>query len=360
MGYVLPALPLERLLGPLVAAETALARLDQRLATSEIQQGWTVRTDFADACAAIWLEGDLVHLEDVVLNDAEMDARAPTHTVARASLILQTRRRVRAAHAGWAVSSAGIRLLAGGQGLDDQADGGAQASNVGQGMETPTSDFDAQLADMDRALQKAQTALIEPAVAPPIRRIQPLYDEDWDEQERLGDWRSVLHQTQSLPPMLAAAVLWDAWHVIEPLQRRWWLGAYLIADVLRSRGAARYHLPAVHSWLKFAPFERRRAANTMVRILAFLDAATAASDQGRKDHDGWLLARMMLQRKLVGRRSDSRLGALIDLVIERPLVSSGVICRELKITPRAALTMIEELGLREITGRKMYRAWAVL
>lgn len=33
----------------------------------------------ADACASLWIDGELVHLEDVVLHDATKDIRAPTH-----------------------------------------------------------------------------------------------------------------------------------------------------------------------------------------------------------------------------------------------------------------------------------------
>ncbi|MGE6744026.1 DUF1612 domain-containing protein [Allorhizobium pseudoryzae] len=37
-------------------------------------------------------------------------------------------------------------------------------------------------------------------------------------------------------PTLAAAVLWDPWEHMEPLQCQHWLGQVLIADFLRSRG----------------------------------------------------------------------------------------------------------------------------
>lgn len=76
--------------------------------------------------------------------------------------------------------------------------------------EAAANDFDAQLAEMDRALVKAQTALVEPIGAAPARRVQSPYDEDSNEEERFAGWRSVLHQTPSLPPLLAAAILWDA------------------------------------------------------------------------------------------------------------------------------------------------------
>ena len=43
----------------------------------------------------------------------------------------------------------------------------------------------------------------------------------------------------------------------------------------------------------------------------------------------------------------------------KPLVSAGIIAKELGVTPRAALRIVEELGLREMTGRGRFRAWGV-
>jgi HTH DNA binding domain len=44
----------------------------------------------------------------------------------------------------------------------------------------------------------------------------------------------------------------------------------------------------------------------------------------------------------------------------RPIVNAALIACELKITPRAAQTLIAELNLRELTGRGRYRAWGIL
>ena len=82
---------------PLANAEDALARLDERLAKSPIREGWTERTHFADACAALWVEGLAVHVEDLVLHDAERDVRHPTHDLVRAHAALRARRRIAAA-----------------------------------------------------------------------------------------------------------------------------------------------------------------------------------------------------------------------------------------------------------------------
>ncbi len=66
---------------------------------------------FHDAAAALWLEGELVHLEDLVLHDAHMDIRAPTHELTRAHAVLRARRQILGAKAGWALSREGLLQL---------------------------------------------------------------------------------------------------------------------------------------------------------------------------------------------------------------------------------------------------------
>ena len=124
MAYVIPdPLPWTMLAGPLAAAEDALARLDERLGQSPIREGWVSRTHFLDACASSWLQGELAHLEDLVLHDAAMDQRAPTHELTRAHAVLRTRRRIAAAEAGWAVSASGLAALS----LGREGEGGSAA-----------------------------------------------------------------------------------------------------------------------------------------------------------------------------------------------------------------------------------------
>jgi hypothetical protein len=73
-----------------------------------------------------------------------------------------------------------------------------------------------------------------------------------------------------------------------------------------------------------------------------------------------VLARQVMERKLIGRRTSSKLPELIELVISRPLVHSGTAAKVLGVTPQAALKIIGELGLREMTGRGRFRAWGVI
>ena len=66
-------------------------------------------------------------------------------------------------------------------------------------------------------------------------------------------------------------------------------------------------------------------------------------------------ARRQLERKLVDQRRSCR--PLVDYVMSRPIVSAGMVAKELQVTPRAAQDLVSELGLREATGKRRYRAW---
>jgi hypothetical protein len=61
----------------------------------DMSGGYVVDIDtshFHDAVAAMWVEGELVHLEDLVFRDAEMDQRTATHELTLAHAIVRARR----------------------------------------------------------------------------------------------------------------------------------------------------------------------------------------------------------------------------------------------------------------------------
>lgn len=97
-----------------------------------------------------------------------------------------------------------------------------------------------------------------------------IWDPDWDEGGRLSEWKAVMQQAAAMPPTLGAAILWDAWEVLEPLQRQHWLGAQLVSSYLRARGKVVTHLFSLNFDLKFVPRERRRSRDRGVRLLAAL------------------------------------------------------------------------------------------
>ena len=72
MAYDVAKISMTALMRPAFDAGIALARLDERIACSPVGQGWIERSHFTDACASLWIDGELVHLEDLVLHDATL------------------------------------------------------------------------------------------------------------------------------------------------------------------------------------------------------------------------------------------------------------------------------------------------
>ncbi len=363
-------IPWEDIAPNLARAEDILGRLDERLSQSPIRDGFIARTHFADACGSLWLEGELVPLEDLVLHDLLMDIRTPTFELVRAHTVLRARRKIAGEAPDWALSAGGLDVLlrSSAPELDLQTDANGDAGFLGDesgAREAGEEDALAgTMAELDAVLARTEQVLAGGARSPEKvekgHRDPLIHEPDWDEQARLSDWRRAVDETQDLPPVLAAALALDAWQEIQPLHHKTWLGPLLAAALLRERKKTRAHLACLNVGLRQIAPEQRRARNGATRLLARIDAIAAAAEAGLKDHDRWVLARKSLELKLVGRRGHSRMGALIDLVMARPMVSAGMIARTIGVTPRAAQNMVEDLGLRELTGRTRYRAWGVV
>jgi hypothetical protein len=361
-GYkILDPMPWDRLAKPLAAAEDALARLDERLSKSPIREGFVARTHFSDACASLWLDGELVHLEDLVLHDALMDVRSPTAELVRAHVVLRARRKLAAAEPGWVLTPAGLESLRGRTSAAARDVAAEDRMGVDNDWEEGDAEWSKSLAAIDAAVARSEKVLAGEAIErrPPADRPSLVYDLDWDEDSRLAEWRRVVEDTKGLPPTLAAIIAADAWAEIEPLQNQSWLGRLLAADLLRGRGKTRSHLTTLCIGLKATPQQRRWMRQPAMRLEVALEALSASADDGLKEHDRLTLARARFERRLAGRRSNSGLPALLELMTATPIASAALIADRLGVSKRAATSLATEFGLREVTGRARYRAWAV-
>ena len=151
--------------------------------------------------------------------------------------VLRARRRIATQPSGWALSLDGVRSLLGqawpeglpgAQALPD-GDGGAietngRASEVKSDRAGEAAAIDqqdplaAEIAPINAALVRSEAVITDMRSASRRgeREKDPLvYDLDWDEDERLDEWRLVVAETEDMPPVLRAIVLLDAWNVLQ-------------------------------------------------------------------------------------------------------------------------------------------------
>jgi hypothetical protein len=373
MSYEIDTALIKTLLPFFVQAEDAVARMDERASRSAVADGFSERRHFFDAIGAMWVAGELVHLEDLVLHDAHMDARAPTHELTIAHAILRARRRIWTSDPRWALSDAGIGILTGIGGEQDKApESKSTYSDNADDDHEPDALLTAEMAEIDAVLARSSRLLDDlargssPVAAEPAKqggdddRLGLFNDEEWDEASRIREWRQLIVIADELPPTLGAALLFDAWERIEPLRRQHWLGGLLIAGYLRQRGKVTSHLFSFSTGLKTIRYERRRSPQRAIRLQSFLEAISESADLGLKEMDRLSLAQVQMEMRFKDRRSNSSLPELAHFVLSRPLVSSAMVQRELRVSSRGALNLLNDIGIREITGRGRYRAWGII
>lgn len=299
----------KRLAPPLAASTAAVARLDERLRTLPFGAGVLERLAYFEASATILLEGDLVPVEDLVLLEAGCPQK-PTYR--ELSICLDIYLALR--HAGWTAP-------------------GPLLSSPRPGLAA------------DKTLDATKLC-------------GEFFDPNWDVAGRMQAFRAAFREAAPLPPMLAAALTFDAWGVLEPEQMGGWRQWLLGALVLREKRVFQGMLPLDWGCRKL---KYRWGAKLPLhdRLLGFMDCAMAAAERANGEIDRLLLAEQVMARKLEGRRRNSHLPDLAALLLKKPCLSLHSAAAALKVGHEGARKMMSALGVREMTGRASFQLFRV-
>ena len=375
------------------AAAIALARFDERLLRAEpvLAEGTRQRGHVFEAQALIGLSGGLCPLEDLCLHDAGMDVRSPTREITRAATILNERRRLARREPAEVLNPTALRQRLGIEGSDEPDQTGRVPTSSGAARKIAASweqrglddddedrddeddldrkdepdDGDPVFAEIDALLVRTRKKIDawNDLSSDEGRKNLTLRDPGYDAAGRFECWQKILEAGRGLPAALAAALALDAWLWLEPSERAGELGFAFAATVLRERGLAAAHLPALGLGLRRGRFRWSPHQALSARIGGLLGAFAEAAAFGQADLDRISLAQSVMLRRCEGRRGNSKLAELVDLFVASPLVTVQLAATRLKVTPQAVEAMLKELGgslPRELTGRKRYRAWGIV
>lgn len=310
--------PTAAIMDAFLRADDLLARTDERLRLSPVGQPCASRLLYRNACASMQNQHCFVYLEDLVLLDGHAFSGMMYPDLSAALAILKY----------WQTALAGDAAVL---------------------LRSPMP------CEPDRVIPS------EAAVAAKDRP-DVFYDPNWNEAARLDRWRQVWQSTTDMPPLFAAATVWDAWNTLCPEQQGPWRATLLAALVLRARGKTRSFLLPLDSGERQCRKSWRAVDDRKSRLLHFFEIVTAAAKICADDLGGLASAKERMSLRLRGSQSNSRLGDLMELMVEKPLVSIPLACKTLRISKQAVRAMIPRLGStpREISGRSRYRCWTVL
>ncbi|WP_165191659.1 DUF1612 domain-containing protein [Caulobacter soli] len=324
----------------LARAEDSVSRLDARAQSCPFTDGWAARIDFAEANAWGWVSGEIVDMEDLVLHDAQMDARLPDQALRATHGLVRARRKARGIGAELQ-TAAGAAWLAGYRSDPphlappvDDAPGSAERE-----AEPP--------ALVDELVQKIR-ALGRGETADPLEAV-----EEW------VAWTRAL--PDRAPALLRAAAALEGWRLVNPLPRQNYVGGVMVAQALRLSGRTRSCLLGLEAARRahMQPPRGFMAAATTVRLAYWLKILAVGAEAGLAEMRRLELARQVVLKRIGGRRAHDRSADLLELLLARPLVSAPMAAEHLGVASHSARRLLTGLGssLMEISGRSRYRAW---
>lgn len=324
----------------LAKAEDIVSRLDARAQTCAFAEGWAARVDFIEANGWGWVSGEVVDLEDLVLHDAQMDARLPDQALRATYGLVRARRKARGA--GPELQTAhGAAWLAGYRGDPPLlAPSPIELSEVSLDPGAEGRDLVGELVHQVRTLGGGETA-------DPLEAI-----EEWVQWSRRLPDRA--------PALLRAAVALEGWRLVNPLPRQNYVGGVMVAQGLRESGRTRACLLGFEAPRRthLQP-PRGFMAPAVLRLAYWLKIMAVGAEAGLSEMKRLDLARQVVLKRVSSRRANDRSADLLELLLARPLVSAPMAAEHLGVAGHSARRLLSGLGasLMEVSGRSRYRAW---
>jgi len=339
--------PLAAFLTALSSAEGQLGRLEGRLAGASFQRAWQERMALREAASYAWNRGEVVPLDELVLHDNLMDLQAPTLALAEAHAMLRQRRKAIRAEAG--------RLLTW-EGLNEVLGPGVGARNRLGGA----------FGDLEGQPKRRRRAASTPPALPFLAALDLPHGLDDEHPEALfALWIERLNLLLAeWPPVLVAALLLDLWLRLDPLPRQAYCGPLLVEAVVRREQRTRHALLHLETGRRMAEREGDRwfaADDDLRRITVCLATIACGAAAGAEEVYQMTIAQGLLNRRITGRRANSRLPALAELLLATPIVTAPLAAERLMVSQQAVRTMIGQLGgaVHEVTGQSRFRAWRI-
>ena len=310
----------------LTAVTAAVARLDERLAQAPaaVAQGWRARMLIEEAAASARLNGDHADATDLLLFEADALDGIPSAVLSRALLILQMLR---------AIARRSPRQLFTPRRLI--AFGRLRLS----GPEGDPAPLPAWLAERLGPPEEIARSL--------GRALDP---------RRIAAW-------QAAPALMAAADLVAGWHDSGAADRIGAAPGRALAAVWLIRAGLTTGLTVMPSvgFTRHAATYRPEGGPAWTR--AFLEAVMRMAGRGLELQAGLAGCHGRLMAAAAGRRQNSRMPAVAELLVAEPAVHGRQVAERLGMTgngARLALDALHGRGLiREISGRDAFRVFAV-
>ncbi len=313
-------------------ALTAMVRLDERVRRSspELAAGFKSRCDFYEAQAS----GRVVHLEDVVLHDANTDVRTPTDEILAASRALIRRRELAKASKAKCADPESLAKITSLSLTDFLATDSVASLSDDDESSRHSTELDEALARLDVLSLKSDA----------------------------GSIALLLREVATLPAFLGGVLLLDHWLYHEG-ERFTDTGPLLLGAHWKAAGFMTAHSPSIARGLWKARNRWQRHMEFEDRVRNLMAAFTDIAKSGNADLDRLSLAQEVMLNKVPAKGRHVKLREMIAVFVELPLVSNAILMKRLKVTKQAVDYLLSQLGSslpRELTGRERYRAWGVL